>query len=169
MKTGTTIILALVSFMVGSTALGQSVPNCSLKSQRAEKDIKSVTRQLQGQEYCQFRRYDSIDDIDGDGKEDFVTIFTVEGVHGSMNHFLQFMIIYPSSRPSRKPLQSQVGERGKRSVDAIARVDKNLIITRDSMWQEGDPLCCPSGQGESVFEIKNGEIKKAQEKSRLTN
>ncbi len=144
MKTGTTIILALVSFMVGSTALGQSVLNCSLKSQRVEKDIKAVTRQLQGQEYCLFRRYDSIDDIDGDGKEDFAAISEAVAITGGRR-------------------------RKKRSVDAIARVDKNQIITSVSIWKEGDPLCCPSSQGESIFGIKNGEIKKAQEKSRLTN
>jgi hypothetical protein len=171
MKTETIAILTItiVSFVFGSTVFGQSVPDCSLRNRRVERDIKTFTRQLQGQEYCQFRRYDAIDDLDGDGKEDFIVIFTVEGVHRSMNHFLQFMSVYPSSQPSQRPLSVQVGERGKRSVDGIIRVCKSQLTTKDSIWQEGDALCCPSGHGESVFEIEKGKIKKTQEKGGLTN
>jgi hypothetical protein len=73
------------------------------------------------------------------------------------------MLVYLSSNPKNKPMEIQVGERGKRSAAKIMRVEKNKIITEDQVWQDGDALCCPSGSGQSVYEIKNGQLIKTKE------
>jgi hypothetical protein len=147
-----------VSFLGPQLVFPQAVPNCKLKDERVERPIAEKARQLQGAEYCQFRRYNSINDIDGDGKDDFVVIYTVEGVHRSMNHFLQFMLVLLSSKRGSKPLEIQVGERGKRSIGEIGLVERNKIILGNDVWISGDALCCPSGKGKSVYEIQNGRI-----------
>jgi hypothetical protein len=154
-----------ISFLGSHLVFAQAVPNCKLKDEGVERLIAEKARQLQGAEYCQFRRYHSIDDIDGDKKDDFVVIFVVEGVRRNANHFLQFMLVYLTSSPKNKPLEIQVGERGERSADNIIRIEKNKIITKDQVWQAGDALCCPSGSGQSIYEIKNGQLIKTKEKS----
>jgi hypothetical protein len=151
------------SFLGSHLVFAQVVPNCKLKDERVERPIAEKARQLQGAEYCQFRRYNSINDIEGDGKDDFVVIYTVEEVHRSMNHYLQFMLVFLSSKPRSKPLEIQVGERGKRSVDEIGLVGRNKIILGNDVWISGDALCCPSGKGKSVYEIQNGKIVKISE------
>jgi hypothetical protein len=82
-----------------------------------------------------------------------------------VNHFLQFMLVFLSSELSSRPLELQVGERTKRSVDSVARVERNKIILSNQVWRPGDPDCCPSGKGQSVYEIKNGKIVKIAEDS----
>ena len=154
-----------VSFLGPQLVFSQAVPNCKLKDERVERPIAEKARQLQGAEYCQFRRYNSINDIDGDGKDDFVVIYTVEGVHRSMNHFLQFMLVFLSSKRGSKPLEIQVGERGKRSIGEIGLVERNKIILGNDVWISGDALCCPSGKGKSVYEIQNGRIVRIAEES----
>jgi hypothetical protein len=158
-----TYIIFGVALLWSHGVCAQTVPGCKLKDSRIEKDIAKVAQRLQGQEYCQFRVYSSIDDVDGDKKDDFIVIFTVEGVHRSMNHFLQFILIYVSAGSMKSPLNIQVGERGSRSADQITRVEKNRITVEDSIWREGDALCCPSGKGQSVYEIKDGKIVKTLE------
>ena len=159
------VFLVLVGTACGAGIIwaAQPVPDCTLKDGKVEKDIRTVARRLQGNEYCQFRQYVTIDDIDGDGKDDFVVMFTVEGVHGSMNHFLRFVLVYLSSRADAQPVQIQVGERGKRSASRFLRLERNEITVEDDVWQEGDALCCPSGKGQSVYEIKDGKIVKTLE------
>jgi hypothetical protein len=152
-----------VSLLGSHLAFAQTVPNCKLKDERVERPIAEKVRQLQGAEYCQFRRYNSINDIDGDGNDDFVVIYTVEGVHRSMNHFLQFMLVFLSSKPENKPLEIQVGERGKRSISEIGPVERNKVVLGNNVWISGDALCCPSGKGKSVYEIQNGKIVKIAE------
>lgn len=142
----------------------QSVPNCKLNDKRVEEIISQKARQLKGHEYCQFRRYNSINDIDGDGKDDFVVIYTVEGVHGSMNQYFQFMLVFLSSRINSKPLEIQVGERGERSAEGIMNVEKNKITVKEQVWQNNDALCCPSGGGQSIYGISNGKIIKTNQK-----
>ncbi len=159
----TKYIILCLALLIPQTVMAQSVPNCKLKDDRVERIIADKARKLQGHEYCQFRRYDSIEDIDGDTKDDFIVIYVVEGVHGSMNHFLQFMLVYLSSDPKGKPLEIQVGERGERSVEAVDRVENGRIITKDQIWKSNDPLCCPSGRGQSIYEIKNKKLIKSQE------
>jgi hypothetical protein len=156
-------IIFSVSFLGTELAFAQGVPDCRLKDDRLEQLIAEKARQLQGNEYCQFRRYNTIDDIDEDGKDDFIVAYAVEGVHRSMNHFLQFMLVFLSSRPNARPLEIQVGERLKRSVDDIARVQGKKIILNNRVWRRDDADCCPSGRGQSVYEIRTGKIVKIAE------
>jgi hypothetical protein len=160
MKNITQLILFL-SLLIPYTVAAESIPDCKLKDGRVENYIVTKTRQLQGHEYCQFRRYHSIDDIDGDNKDDFIVIFAVEGVHHSMGQVLQFMLVYLSSQPKSKPLEIQVGERGERTVKNIFRAGKNKIVTNDEVWQESDALCCPTGKGKSTYEIQNEKLIKS--------
>ncbi len=106
-------------------------------------------------EYCQFRRYDALDDVDGDGQGDFLVLFTLEGPNGGNRH-VSFLACFPSGggRPSIVP----AGERGERDPVEI-RVERGKIVLATREYRPGDPMCCPSGAGELVYEWKGGRLR----------
>jgi hypothetical protein len=66
-----------------ASAGGAVVPTCRTESAELERLIADKARTLAMTELCQFRRYDALDDVEGDGKDDFVALFTVEGPRGA--------------------------------------------------------------------------------------
>ena len=56
--------------------------SCHTADSRVESLISGKAAELQGQEYCQFRLYHTIDDVDADGRDDFLVIFAVEVFRG---------------------------------------------------------------------------------------
>ena len=56
------------------------VPTCRTADLRLEQLIAAKAAELQGAEHCQSRLYHTLHDVDGDGADDFVLVFTVEGV-----------------------------------------------------------------------------------------
>ncbi len=66
------IVSALVAFSVASP------PSCKTADPRIESLVASYARKTQSDEYCQTRIYHTIDDLDGDGKDDFVLVFSLE-------------------------------------------------------------------------------------------
>ena len=69
------LVPALVALSVASGA-----PTCKTADPRIETLIASYARKTKSDEYCQARLYHTIDDLDGDGKDDFVLVFTLEPV-----------------------------------------------------------------------------------------
>src|SRR6185295_20383611 len=53
-------------------------PTCKTADPRVEAVIDAKLKETRGSEYCQARLYNTLDDLDGDGREDFVLVFTVE-------------------------------------------------------------------------------------------
>ena len=53
-------------------AIQAGEPTCHTADSRIEGLISAKAAELQGQEYCQFRLYHTIDDVDGDGRDDFL-------------------------------------------------------------------------------------------------
>jgi hypothetical protein len=121
-------------------------PSCGLASAAVEHAIARRVSAVEGAEYCQFRRYDAIDDLDGDHQEDLVVTFNVEGVHGGGNHVLSFLLVFLSTRQGSDPFELPVGERGTFWPDGISSDGTNIVLSIQK-WVSGDPLCCPSGSG----------------------
>jgi len=114
-------------------------------------------------EYCQFRRYDALDDVDGDGKDDFLVLFTVEGPRGGNDH-VSFLAAFLSTRPDR-PILVEAGRRGERDPFSIeARRGEVVLETREYLPR--DPMCCPSGKGRVVYRLSGGRLVPAGERGR---
>ncbi len=123
------------------------MPTCRLADAHTEDLVAAKAVELKGTEYCQFRVYDTLDDIDGDGHDDFVVLFTVEGIDGGGNDHQDFMLVLLSSAPDR-PTLLKTGERGVRDPVSI-EVRQRRIILGTRVYRPRDAMCCPSGRGTS--------------------
>ena len=127
--------------------------SCRLADDVVERAIVRKAKALEGTEYCQFRSYDTIHDFDGDGADDFIVAFNVEGPGGGGNHFLSFLFAFLSSRPAAAPpLEVPVGERGTVAPTGISSDGTHLVV-HVQKWLPRDPLCCPSGSDELRFTV----------------
>lgn len=138
--------ILLLVLSTAALACAADPPSCRLASEAVEHAIARRATALEGTEYCQFRRYDAIDDFDGDHQEDLVLTFNVEGPHGGGNNVLSFLMVFLSSRAGSDPFELPVGERGKFWPDAVSSDGTNIVLDI-RRWVPGDPLCCPSGTG----------------------
>jgi hypothetical protein len=121
--------------------------------------IAERAKELSMSEYCQFRRYNALDDVDGDGKEDFLVLFTLEGPDGG-NHHESFLACFPSASGAAASVV-EAGERGERDPVEI-RVERGKIVLSTLEYRPHDPMCCPSGKGRVVFEWKDGRLRRGR-------
>ena len=156
------IYVVILILFFSQAGLAQKIPDCKLANEYVEQLILKKANELQGEEFCQFRHYNSINDLDNDGIDDFVVVYSVEGVLKSASNYLDFMMIFLSSNEGKAPLEIQVGGRGDVTCNGIERVDKNIIELEMLVWKENDALCCPSGKGKAFYKIKDKQIIKIE-------
>ncbi len=152
-------------FLILSSAFAASaqVPTCRLANTFVEERILRTARREQGVEYCQFRSYDSIDDFDGDSRDDFVVLFHVE----SGGNVVDFMHVYPSASKTSEPIEVRLGHRGDWIADRVRAGPNRRIVVSTLEYRERDALCCPSGKGEIVFELRSGKLVQVERKTKL--
>ena len=102
------MILAATIFVFVSLA---QTPTCRTASAHVEAVVEAKVRELKGTELCQFRLYDHLHDLDRDGHDDFLMVFSVEGINGSASASRQFVAAFPSGNRWR-PSVIEVGRRG---------------------------------------------------------
>jgi hypothetical protein len=146
----------LIAMLALSLVGDARAPSCITADARVEQVISATRLEAQGQEYCQFRLYHTISDIDGDGQDDFLVVFSVEGVGGGGNHTIQFLAAFTSAN-EWAPTLVRVGARGERLVDAID-VDQGVIILRTLEYLKKDARCCPSGRGALRYRFQKGQL-----------
>ena len=135
--------------------LATAGPTCKTADRRVEAVIEARVRATGGTEYCQDRLYHTVDDLDGDGREDFVLVFSVETAGG--DDLAQYLAVFPSAA-QWKPLVLKVGQRGERYVDEIQVDDDHHLVLLTSEFEPGDAECCPSGEGELLYRVARGRI-----------
>jgi hypothetical protein len=151
-----------VTFVI-SLAMAQA-PTCRTTSSRVEGVIESKVRELKGHELCQFRLYDRLNDVDADGQNDFLMVFSVEGINGSANATRQFLVAFPSANNWR-PSLVEVGRRGVRTVLKLDVEGRTVVLTTAEA-QKGDALCCPSGSGRIAFRLEQDKLVAASESAK---
>lgn len=148
----------LLVFVWTSALLAAGAPSCELKNDDVEKVIAEKVHELAGEEYCDYRIYDTMDDVDGDAAGDFLVVFTIESLHGGSNDHMQFLAVFLSSAESGgQPLIVQVGEQGERDIEAI-EVDRHTIVLKTLEYQKEDAMCCPSKKGEAAYRIVQNKL-----------
>jgi hypothetical protein len=147
----TGLFLLLVIAPAGTAAAAVRGPSCATQSKIVESTIAAVARDLKGQEYCQFRHYHALDDVDGDGTDDFIVLFSVEGMGGGNGHE-DFMAVFLSGR-NWHPLTTRTGGRGERDPISV-EVKNHRIVLETLVYRPSDAMCCPSGKGTLIYEIQ---------------
>ena len=162
MKRITTILLiSTIGSLILFACVRKSVPTCNVRNELVESTIAAKAKELKGQEYCQFRCYQALFDIDKDGKDDFIVLFTVEGIGGGGNSHDDFMSIFLSSR-NWQPITTRTGGRGERDPVGIDFRDGKIILDT-LVYLPSDPLCCPSGKGTLTYELRGGNLELVSE------
>jgi hypothetical protein len=133
-----------------------SGPTCTAADERIERTIAAKRDELRGHEYCQYRIYDRLGDVDGDGVEDLLVVFTIEGVGGQGNSSSQFLAAF-GSRSEWRPVVVEVGRRGQRVVQAI-RVRAGLIDLSSLEYAPTDAMCCPSKASHVQMRLNAGKL-----------
>ncbi len=156
------IYAVIFLLFLSQTGFAQKIPDCKLANEYIEQLISKKTKELQGVEYCQYRHYNSLDDLDNDGSNDFILVFSVEGALGNAGNSIEFMIVFLSKTKEGSPLETQIGNRGKVTFNDFANVSNNTIELELLVWKENDALCCPSGKGKAIYQIKDKQIIKIE-------
>ena len=137
-----------------STAFA-ATPDCKLADDSVEKLIAAKIKELNASEYCQYRIYNNLDDVDGDGKEDFIVVFTADGIDGGTNDHIQFLALYGTMNAA--PIVIKVGERGERDITAV-QVEDKAIVLKTLEYGKDDPLCCPSKASSAKLKLAHGKL-----------
>lgn len=140
--------------LIALLAAGATEPTCRTSDRRVENVIAAKAKELGGSEYCQSRLYHTIDDIDGDDKDDFILVFTIEA---GGNNSTQHLAVFPSSA-NWKAVVLKVGQGGERFIDDVDVDDDGIIVLTTAEYQEGDPACCPSDEGELRYKFLDGRL-----------
>ncbi|HET9794416.1 MAG TPA: hypothetical protein VFS34_08130 [Thermoanaerobaculia bacterium] len=119
-----------------------------------ENAIAGKTKELSMAEHCPFRRYDALDDVDGDGREDFLVLFTLEGPRGG-NHHVSHLAFFSSSGEARLPVRVRTGERGERDPIDV-RGERGKVVLSTPEYRAGDPMAVPPGKGGSAIDGRTG-------------
>ncbi len=155
-------MIALLLLLAAAPPAGGEPPplDCRLANARVEAAIARKASALAGEEYCQFRRYDALDDLDGDGRNDLLVAFNVEPRAG--NDHRGFLAVFLSSDPPEsEPLLVSTGGRGEQDVVGVT-VEGRRIRLATRTYLPSDPMCCPSGEGELVFELTGRTLTKVE-------
>ena len=109
------------------------------------------------EEYEEARKF-ARGDVNGDGKEDAVVLYTLEGFHGS-NLYSQYLAVFVSRGGSlRYVTHRAVGGKDHRSLELDA-VSGGKILLNTEEYRPGDASWCPSKKGRARFVLSRGKLK----------
>jgi hypothetical protein len=152
----TILLISTIGSLVLFACARKIVPTCNVRNELVESIIAAEAKELNGQEYCQFRHYQTLFDIDKDGTDDFIVLFTVEEISGGGNNHYDFMAVFLSSR-GWQPIITRTGGRGERDPIGVDFRDGKIILDT-LVYLPSDALCCPSGKGTSTYELRGDNL-----------
>ena len=104
--------------------------------------ISHQAKTLHGEEYEEARKIVR-GDINGDGKEDIVVLYTIEGFGGGNNYHQYLAVFLANGATFRHAADSVVGGKLFRDVD-LTSVTGSTINLDTKGYRKNDPACCPS-------------------------
>jgi hypothetical protein len=161
-KITTILLITICNAFVSFSEKRKIVPSCNIQNELVESTIAAKSKELKGKEYCQFRHYQTLYDIDKDGIDDFIVLFTIEGIGGGGNNHHDFMAVFLSSRDWR-PIVVRTGGRGERDPIAADFRDGKIIL-ETLVYLPSDGLCCPSGKGALSYKLHGDKLEQVSEK-----
>jgi len=92
-------------------------------------------------------------DLDGDGDEDVIANYTIEGVNGGNNWHVQ-LAAFINDKGTLVFADKIIFEDFKRGV-TLKKVENGVILCQSYTWAENDPHCCPSINNPARFILKD--------------
>ncbi len=104
----------------------------------------------------QFDHWHSID-LDGDGSDEHLVFFTLEGFGGG-NNYVRYLAVYRYVAPVWFPSYTLlVGGKGSAGVTgATLRLEGGVLSTEAMLPDDDDATCCPSVESELAFDVGVG-------------
>lgn len=121
-----------------------------------DKYIAGVAKVSDGEEYKEARKI-LYGDIDGDGDEDAVAQFTVEGMGGGNNYSFELAVFKNDSGKLTAVTDEVVGGKLNRNVE-LKRIEKGVIYLDTKEYAEDDGACCPSIEGKTSYILQGKKL-----------
>jgi hypothetical protein len=100
-------------------------------------------------------------DLNDDGFDETLVLYTYQATP-SLGRHPQYLTLFVSDYTANNPSWPLiVGSRGDRKLDAV-KVKDGRVYFSARFWVAGDPMCCPSAEGEVVFEFDGEAIREIE-------
>lgn len=113
--------------------------------------ISHQAKTLHGEEYEEARKV-ARGDINGDGKEDIVVLYTLEGFAGGNDYHQYLAVFLASGTTFRHAADAVVGGKRMRDVE-LTSVAGSTINLDTKLYAKNDPACCPSHASKARYHL----------------
>jgi hypothetical protein len=97
-------------------------------------------------------------DLNGEGDEDAVVLYTLEG-HRGTNQYVQYLAVFVNRRGRLMyTTHDVVGGKNRRAIESVLIKDGKINLQTEE-YLPTDPSCCPSKKGQMSFILSRGRLK----------
>jgi len=139
-----------------SAPISAATPDKTEGQKIIDKYIAGVAKVSDGEEYKEARKV-LYGDIDGDGDEDAVAQFTVEGMGGGNNYSFELAVFKNDGGKLTAITDEVVGGKLNRNVE-LKRIEKGVIYLDTKEYAEDDGACCPSIEGKTSYIVQGKKL-----------
>jgi hypothetical protein len=144
------------SIVLNVLAADPGPPTCNTADPRIETALAAKAKELEGAEHCQNRMYEAHQDVDSDGKNDLIVVFSIEDVHGDRKVTRQFLAAFPS-RTAWTASVVELDAITRRPVQRIAVVAGAILVETGERCRWGAE--CGAIVSEQLgFKVKDGRL-----------
>lgn len=137
---------------------------CQELPARVASAIESFNDSVRGAEYCEFRKADS-GDLDGDGREDLIVRFTIEGAchedaassPGACGNNYEFFLMVFLAKNQELSSPIKIGGKAVRHIKGIS-VRQNKVFIDTLEYVNGDGMCCPTMKKNVAYQVQQGRL-----------
>jgi hypothetical protein len=151
-------IVGAVAFILASSTKAEVLTPIEAKAVNAYISREAARRARGGEAVEEFvgARRIGRGDVDGDGRDDLVVLYTLE----RGNDWTQFVAVFGG--PRGRPLAStRVCGKGQRSVDLGGVTDRRIELAT-KRYGPSDALCCPSVAGHAWLSLRAGALEEVE-------
>jgi hypothetical protein len=95
--------------------------------------------------------------VNGDGKEDIVVLYTLEGFGGGNNYSQYLAVFLASGSTFRHAADTVVGGKRVRDVD-LTSITGSTINLDTKEYRKNDPACCPSRAAKARYHLVGAKL-----------
>ena len=122
----------------------------------AKNFISHQAKTLHGEEYEEARKIVR-GDLNGDGKEDLVVLYTLEGFAGGNDYHQYLAVFVASGKTFQHAADTVVGGKNFRDVDLVSVTGPTINLDTKS-YAKADPACCPSKVGKTKYHFAGNKL-----------